>query len=244
MYIFRDFAKNINNGLIAICPNYSKRDGQIIEKPFLYFDASRDPTRLDCNFIHELNHLLECNTISVDSEGYTLICGWDIVQEGPQKDDNLDFYEKERAKRNYEVLNEVINEFIAQDICKIMHENGITLSNDLEKSENYGGTLEDISLRRFTRGFYEEFKKEIIASRTGDMSQLLDGVGKNNFEEFNNMLRDYYNRFNEGELYKLYNDLHDNVDNENTRYHKACVEKTIELLNRFRQHRDNVRIAK
>ncbi len=239
-----ELAKKINNLETAICPNYVKRNGQFVEKPFLFIDSSHFEENIDCNIIHELNHLLECFTINVDENGYELSCGWDIVEERKQEPDLSNFYDKDRPKRNYEILNEVINEFISQDICKILHENGITFSTDINKAKNIGGTIEDLSLRKFVRGFYEEFKTEIIASRHGDISKLIDVIGKNNFEEYNEMLKEYYNRFNEGDLYRLSDALHDNIDNEDTRFHKACMAKTIELLERFREHRDNVRRAK
>jgi hypothetical protein len=149
-----------------------------------------------------------------------------------------DIFEKDEEKRNYEMLNEIMNEFIAQDICTILHQNGITFTTDLENSKNTGGTSYQVILGGFTRTFYELYKDEIIESRkTGDMSKIFDVVGKDNFEQFNDMLRDYSARFQGMDIYKLHRDLHNNVDNEDTRYYHECIDKAKELYSKFKENK-------
>ncbi len=234
-----NYVKDIVNEITCISVNYANEDGKIVQKPILYFDGKFDEANFDCVLIHELNHLYELNTLSIDGDKVNAICGWDRISETLDPTvKSGDIFEKDEEKRNYEMLNEIMNEFIAQDICTILHQNGITFTTDLENSKNTGGTSYQVILGGFTRTFYELYKDEIIESRkTGDMSKIFDVVGKDNFEQFNDMLRDYSARFQGMDIYKLHRDLHNNVDNEDTRYYHECIDKAKELYSKFKENK-------
>ena len=230
-----EFAKHVKNNTTCIFTNYVKEDGTIKQRPMLFFDGANSEDAFDCRLIHELNHLFELNLIKAEDTKITAICGWDIVDSDlNERADEVLNLEPDNKKRNYEMFNEIINEFIAQDICKQMHEDGLSISGDLKYSKNNSITSYETLLGRFTRVFYERFKPDILESRrNGNIDSLLEKIGKDEFEEYNDMLRDFSERFAGMKIYKLFREYKDKVVNDDTRYLDECIEHTRELMGKF-----------
>ncbi len=234
-----EVSRYINNRTTCIFTDYVLENGEYVERPILFFDGSLAERNIDCALLHELNHLYELKTISVNKSSINAITGWDIVHEDI-KEDNSDehFFDPENHNRKYEAFNEVINEFIAQDICKIMHEKGLTLTNDIKNVSNATGTIHDIVLRNFTKDFYIEFKNEIIESRKeGNISILLEIVGKEDFDEFNDLLSEIYTTFNEGTMFSIYGSINNNVVTDKTMLYMSYKKRTEEYMERFRENK-------
>lgn len=175
---------------------------------------------VDETLIHELNHVLEMNVISKnEKDEYTYACGW---QHG------LRSFEKCILDPQYKMINEVINELISQDIIQIMRENNGCIFEP--KSEN----IDYVSAYNIgfiiIKDFFEKYKESIIQSRlNNDLNIIYDVVGKENFEELNELLVSFCNTFNLSDL-----DLNGNIVVENN-YKRLSYEA-------FTSKRDNILI--
>jgi hypothetical protein len=232
------FGKTVSLNQTCILTDYVREDNDINQKKILYFSADNSIDEFDCKLVHELNHLYEVEMQKVNGDNAISLVGWDIFVENINDVDEQYDEEGFRVRRNYEMLNEIINELIAQDICKSMHDKGIYIMGGEGVSINSSKSNYEIMLRRFVKDFYTEFKEDIIESRkNNNMNSLFDKIGEDNFNEFNNMLRDYSVRFRGMKIYKLYDDLRDNKDNPDTRYYNECMNKKNELMDKFREHK-------
>ena len=61
--------------------------------------------------------------------------------------------------REYEKSSEIVNEYISQDISRLMHDNGIFLFSSKEKAKNTSRSGYETQMGRFAIDFYEQFKK-------------------------------------------------------------------------------------
>ena len=229
---------NFANEIMCISDNYAKEDDNIILRPILFFNGSTGEDIFDCSLIHEMNHLYELCIKEINGDYVTDICGWDIIESSTSVYNKNPNDTPSGTKRKYEMFNEIINELIAQDICKSMHDMGISISGDLNESRNTSMTSYEALLGRFVKGFYNEFKEDIIESRKdGNIETLMDKIGRDNFEEFNDMLSDFSTRFSGMKIYSLNRQIKEQVDNEDTRYYYECMDKKNNLMERFREHK-------
>lgn len=205
---------------------------------------TRNTGCIDHNIVHELNHLYELSLQMAGERSYTVLCGWDFVtDEITQKAEIVDTMNDDDLKRDYELLNEIINELIAQDICKIMHKNHAFVF-DTENNSRYKRTTDYENSFFLVREFFEENKQEIIESRSnGNISIIWETVGKENFDELNELFRIFYENFGGLKYYKLIDELHDGKDTERTRvYHEilARKEKVLEKMRMYKEeHKKN-----
>lgn len=231
------FAETILSDNTCIGTNYVYEGDRVVQKPLLYFSASNPIETFDCQLVHELNHLYELVLIGVENDKAMSACGWDIVPEGLNTID-VDIYDSDgiKERRNFEMFSEIINEYIAQDITTAMHNKGIFILGNAEVSKNSSNSTYESYLGPFVRKFYTEFKEEIIASREcRDMSKLFDVIGEENFIEFNDMLRDYSKRAERIGVERLQKAINSGANNSDTRAYFDCLEKSDELMERFRE---------
>lgn len=212
----------------AIYPNLLIEDGKPILFPIMYMNISGD--YLDVNIIHELNHIFELYLVNFDGESYTCSCGWDLV------DVSLNDNEEENDKRKYELFNEIINELIAEDITKIMHDNGDYIFNTKENAKIVGGTSYGYTTF-LAKDFYIRYKNEILQSRRKrDMKPLFDKVGEENFEELNNLFNIFNENFDAFKMLKCFEDLKSGKETELTKLYKELCFKKDEILNRMNEY--------
>lgn len=192
---------------------------------------------IDHNIIHELNHLFELTLSRVEGNSYEAISGWDMctgtLNEAKK---TVDTIHTDKEKRGYELFNEIINEMIAQEIYTRM----------LEKGEHIFDTKETAKVKHTTsyentffliRDFFQEFKKEILESRSnGHIEIIWNKAGKENFDELNNLFRIFNENFQGFKYYELLNSLKDNQDNKLTKIYKELVEKRDQILDKMRKH--------
>lgn len=131
---------------------YSQDDKLI---PFLVFSPEHCLSNYaDVSFIHELNHAIELSLI--DSKVRISKTGWDIV------DDKL----SDNVRRPYELISEGINQLIAIDITKSMHNHGVFLFDNPKTAEEKGGTSYE-EFAWLVAPMFEKYHDEVIASRIG-----------------------------------------------------------------------------
>lgn len=133
-----------------------------------------------CNHtvIHEFNHIIETNIIFHDGK-YVAKCGYDILRIDSTKDkfekDNLFSETRNSGKREAELFNEVINDYLSKKICKLMERDNfqIGLNDEIDSSYSIGFVL--------LEDFIEENLDIIIESRfSPDINALANKIGKNN----------------------------------------------------------------
>ena len=228
---------NINvykNGGTFISQNIKFENGSYIINPILFLNIKASGEYLDQNLFHELNHVLELSLKNVENDSYSAICGWDMIKGKLNNYDiESDDYD-ESQKRNYELFNEIINEKIAQEIHEIAINLGINIFESKEKTNVKGGTSYE-HMDFLVKDFYEIYKEDIILSRrNGNINLLLDKVGKENFEQLNELFHIFNDNFGGVSIYNLKKDLSDGVETERTIIYDDLKRKRDEILNNMK----------
>ena len=220
----------------CICSNLKEINGQYVEYPILYLGIGYSVDYLDASLIHEFNHIYELCVTNVKDNQYEMICGWDIV-DGEIRGQKTEVVSlKKNEKRNYELFNEIINEMISQEISQNMSDMGIYIFNTPENKKIKGGTSYEITMF-LVKDFYDTYKKEIIESRkNGNISTILDAVGKENFESMNDLFREYNENFNQFSIIKTYQDIEAGIENERTIKFKEIISKRDAILNDMNEY--------
>ena len=87
------------------------------------------------------------------------------------------------------------------------------------------------------RDFYNTYKKEIIESRkNGDMTQLFEVVGKENFESLNELFHEFYKEFSGANYYSLMNDLIEKRETERTKKRAEIIMKKDKIFEAMQEH--------
>ena len=239
-YDFLDYTFPFNEQLFLtsptfVSPNIIEKNGyhELIPIVVISFD-DYDSDHKDHNIVHELNHLVELHLNYVSNDEYNYLSGWDDITEKLYVDNN-DTYTEE--KRKYELFNEIINERIAQDISKEMQEENI-YAFDEPSNSTYENTTSYEYSNFLIDDFYEEFKEDILNSRrNGKIEIIYNAVGKENFEELNNLFEIYFEHFNGFKVYSLAYDLQAKKDTPSTRIYYDLVDKRDKILDKMRLHK-------
>jgi len=221
-----------NNGGTFISTNYKFDGKSLVEFPILFLELRIDCEYLDKNFIHELNHVLEFYLKSYDGTKIFSLCGFEEF--GDLDNDK----EKSDTKKNrkYEAFNEIINETIAQEITKKLHEKGIYIFNNKENAKDFGGTSYQVT-GSLIYEFFSKYKNEIIASRIyGDKSIIFDKVGEENFNALNNLFYKFCECFQGYSFYEALNDKKNNRDTELSKAYDEIIGERDEILSRMEEY--------
>ena len=176
-----DLNEVYNNHMTSFCPNCIKVEGELVEKNLLFFYGDRDLSLFDCTLIHECNHLYE-SSVEPDEEFIKVTSGWDSVSSRNEAN----------PIRPYLELNEMINDYIAEDITKVIHEKGIYLLG----KEFCDGEISDAEYANkssfIIKEFYDLYKDIIIESRKkGNINRLFEMVGEENFTKLSNLVNEH-----------------------------------------------------
>lgn len=133
------------------------------------------------------------------------------------------------------MFNEIINELLAQEISKILSENGLYIFNTKDDKKIKGGSSYERT-KVLISVFYDRYKKEIIESRKGNIQVLFDAVGKENFESLNHLFYEFNESFPEFTYYQLYRDLNAGKETELTNKLKEIIAKRDAILQKMEEH--------
>lgn len=185
----------------------------------------------DHDIVHELNHLFELFLESVNDKNYSVITGWDsFVSQLSDSKSNVDTVCIDENKRSYELFNEIVNELITQDICQMMHEDGVFIFDDPNDSQFRNVTSYEHSLF-LVRDFYEQYKTDIIKSRrNGNIQYIFDTVGQKNFDELNSLFDIYYDNFSGFKIYGLLDSLKKYEDTPATRVFYNLIDRKNQIM--------------
>ena len=220
-----DLEEAFKQGLTAVCPNFARRFGKPINYPIMIINLSREIEGLDMNIVHEFNHVYELKELSISGPEYHLICGWDLI-DGNFKEINTD-----TGDRQYERFNEIINDLIAEAVCRRMHSKGHFLFSDPENvrynSAGYRSTTFLVA------DFIKEFGPKIIESRKGDMNVIFDLVGKENFDELNQLFPEFEKYFGGLKILNWISAVKEGRETELTKKRKDIERRRNEILERM-----------
>ena len=153
--------------------------------PIVFLTINRgDGGKLDYILLHEICHAIEANE---KSNGYTI--GFETsIEKNPYNS----------IKRKYEILNEAITDIFAIEARQALYAKGKyilepreLINEDVRDYNTYGIVMNLLST------FLDEYREHIIKARlNGDMNVLYEVIGKENFEELNDVINkvDYLSR--------------------------------------------------
>ena len=194
---------------------------------------------LDHHIVHELNHLFELMLNKVNGKEYEMLVGWDYAggQIDNERKEEVETVNIDKKKRKYELFNEIINELIAQGICELMHNDGVTVFDEPGNSR-YKRTTSYEDYLVLVKDFFAEFKEPILESRrNGNIEVIFNEVGKENFDELNSLIIEFYEHFKEMKIYKLLSALKKNEDNEMTRIYYDLLDRRDKVLENMRNYK-------
>jgi len=223
-----------------ITTNVKRTENGIIMYPMLCLSMGGLSQYLDATLIHELNHVYELTLQNIEGNKYYATSGWDLVDgEYSNKAPDVVSLEDRKTKREYELFNEIINELISQEITQILFDSNGYIFNTKEDAKIKGGTSYENTLF-LVKEFYNTYKKEIIESRrSGDMTQLFNAVGKENFESFNKLFHEFYELFPGMSFYSVIQSINKKEETEQTKKFYELVEKRNKVLKSMEEYSQN-----
>lgn len=210
-----------------IAPNLRFVNNQYIGYPILYLEISKEDDDIDHRLIHECNHIIEFSVTEVTETKYKTISGWDRID-----------------LRTYEAFNESINELITLEILEIAKDVNFTIFDS--PNQEIESNVTDYQHTFFiSKPFYQTYKREIIESRkNGNMEIIYNAVGKENFEEFNQLFIEFTETFPGLDVYQLYQEMLNNENTEQTIKYQELIQRRDTLLAKmeeYHKHKDNTR---
>lgn len=190
--------------------------GKELKRPTIFFNRFVSELEKggmdDYTLLHEYCHAIEMHKENGETTGDSLISGFDLINEN-----QLNPYRKD--KRKYERLNETITDIFSVEATRILHSRGIYVSEPRElTNEDILDCNTSIILKKLLMPFVTEYKDNIVRARiTGDMQNLFNIIGRENFESLNDCInkidylitegleKDLKSGKNDSELVKEYN---------------------------------------
>ena len=199
----------------------------------LYFDLNTTKSYQDQFFLHELNHIIESNLLSVNDNNYVVKTGFDYL--------TIDLKEQEdgdEERREFEYLNEVINELFSQEIHEKMNDAGIYIFNSKDDTKIQGGTAYE-TVRNLIINFYNYYKEDIKEARLNfDMTNFFNKVGKDNLIALNNLVVTFFDNFGGFAYYSLIQELRNGEETERTILYKKLLQESKDILNRMKNYQE------
>lgn len=259
---FKEVKKNINelgiysndffdlyayfNSLTCVTPTAIKKLDKftIYSLVQIYFGLD-EFNYLDKNIIHELNHVFESYLAYGKEDEYLLGTGWDygilLNNINDEKEVNYNLFDDnvKEEKRDFELFSEIINELIAQDITKMMHNQGIYIINTEEDAKIVGYSRYEHA-RFLLEEFFNLYKREIILSRRNNNIKIIhDKVGKDNFDGMNQLVVEFFNNFSVNEYYELLKDLKIGRETDRVKIYRKMLNRRDNILANMQEYSNN-----
>ncbi len=163
-----------------VCIHAGIVDDKLIPLMFLTLRTS-EFGETDYIILHELIHALE----SEISYEYDYRCGFEPRVYVGEKSSHI----YKTNKRKYERFNEAVTDIFALEVLNNLRSKNIYLLDDKHiLKENHNQNTSQI-LKHILSPFIERYRNEIICARiTGDFSNLFNTIGKDNFENLNDII--------------------------------------------------------
>ena len=222
-----------------VSPNIIRTEEGLQQFAAMVINFNAADGTIDHTIVHELNHVFETSLIGKNNDSMAFYCGWDIVEnkicDTPKENEKKDTLKKHEI-RPYELFNEVINEMIAIEISKMMHDEGIYIFDD-EKNSRYEHVMAYEMTIFLIKDFFNEFKDIILKSRrNGNIQLIFDTVGKENFDALNELFNEFSKHF---DSYSFRNMLMDKENSPKYGIYMELCQKRDEILENMRIHKEN-----
>ena len=182
-------------------------------KMVIYFPKSTiNKYNYDCILTHELLHVIDEHIIYQDNDIIVSQGGFEKMCIKGNK--NLD--------RNFEYLNEIIHQRIAEDINEYMYENNILLINTREEKEK---SINEYKKDRcpVVEKFYDKYKNKLFSDKLiGNIEDFINNIGENYFIKFNEWIIDFYDN---------YPSPTDRLEKRNTEKYQRMIDDGIAIIN-------------
>lgn len=237
------------NSLGCCIPELTKKDDKYFDHGLIFLNKGEKIENLDETLIHELNHWLEINIdipFSEDDCIYNATSGWSMMsgQVIGVDIDEEDEYEYQEEEDPYELFDENINDQIAREITKKLHDKDTYIFShkdhmDLENPIYYQ------NYDFLTRNFFEQYKDEIIKSRQAGSFKYLDYILNGQVT----LLNDLINKCEETlghDIAQISKDMENNKINDNVLNALRFKEISEMLLNQMKENQniDNKSVEK
>lgn len=226
------------SGTSCILPNIIDKEGKVIQKSTMLINMSNDYEDLDAFIIHEFNHLYEFTSIPSENKNEIIVGGgwdgWNVIY------DPITGMYKEQAnlidgKRKYELLAEIVNDMIAQEIARGMHNNGVNIISDINVAR-FGSTGYQTT-KMLVSDFINLYKNQIIESRSNNnMEAIYNMVGQANFDDLNNLFFEFNKYLGGMNFFVCLNELKEGKETELTIKLREIQEKRNVILENMKSY--------
>lgn len=164
-----------------VCVHAGVFNGKFIPLMFLTMREYECGT-LDYIVLHEMIHVLESEPV----EGDNYRCGFEPKIFFGEPSSHVHIH----PKRKYERLNETITDLFALEALEVLHTLDIYFMDEKSKTKlTPGNSNTSIVLKKLLTPFMERYRDLIIDARIcGNMDNLMNHIGRDNFEEFNDIV--------------------------------------------------------
>ena len=164
----------------------------------------------DCVLIHEFLHVLDEHIIFMDKDNIISQGGFETTVLKGNK----------TISRDYEFINEIINQRIAEELNEFLYDKNIMIINTKEeKNKSINEYKEDRC--EVIEDFYNYFKDRILIDKmTGNIDNFIHYVGEKQFNKFNTWINEFYNK---------YTTPKDRINN-NTQDYKSMINEGLEIV--------------
>lgn len=132
--------------------------------------------------LHEICHSIETNALEKGC-----VSGFDISYIGENDLEEKNPYNPQ--KRKYENLNEIIVDIFTEEVIEKLSSQGKYIITPKENSFTKVEVNSSIIDRNLVKPFVDRYRKSLVKSRLkGNINLIYDTVGKENFEEFNDII--------------------------------------------------------
>lgn len=158
--------------------------------PIIFIDMTGDPNEVDQVIFHELNHVIETSVKYLPDEKCEVKTGWITNVMSLSSGENETYLPQN--KLGYfkdELFSEIINELIAEKVARKFHDQGHSIASD-PKNANYDNCIyRDVEF--LIKDFLAMYYEEIVKSKLGESSELIEKIGQENFDALSTLLDKY-----------------------------------------------------
>lgn len=211
--------ETILNDYTFVQPNVIQKENDLELFSILFISSNLMEEYIDQFLYHELNHVIETVLLDVEKQEIGFNTGMDLVVEERKEEIDLNDTMNEE-KRDFELLSEIINEYLSQEFHQYCLDTNFTVINTKSNSKVKGATSYE-RLKPFVENYYEHFKEDIKEARLdyNGSESFYSKVGYDNLKELNEVIHTFNEEFGGFAYYNLMD--------------KIIAKESCEEVNRF-----------
>ena len=149
-------------------PSIIKKKNKFKYAPYISFSPTNENySQNDHVFIHEITHAINTNPIKI-SNTMNVLCGFEQIKNNKKQINNET---NENKQRNFEFLNEFLNDYIAAKVTKRLHNKDIYIWQ--YKKNKYVKEIDYQKFHFYVEPLYLKYKDELIEYfMTGNLEKI------------------------------------------------------------------------